>query len=216
MARFGGSAGAGNGAGGIDVVVVVFGGATVIPVPAPTGATVGDVTGSALITTSEPTGDTGGSGTVALTPAATAATTGVGSTRAWGAVVVVSPGCAPTTAATVEVVLALGFALAGLTALPGFFGIVALGLVTGFSFTLTGRGAILIVPVRTEAERRWALAGVETPTRMMPTPTRIEKTASKDFRLTGSCAGRTVKVESSTPGSAFDMRQDYATVVTVR
>jgi hypothetical protein len=129
-----------------------------------------------------------------------------------------------------------GFPVPGFVALADFAGLSPL---SGFAFTLTGRGAALIAATRREAERRWALAGVE----VRPTPRRIERTTSTRLRLRGNLErvladGTTglgtslgqsglgtnlVKsglgtslVESSTPGSAFDMRQGYARDVTIQ
>jgi hypothetical protein len=134
--------------------------------------------------------------------------------------------------------------LAGLTEL-GFASLVdfdGFSALEGFAFTLTGRGAVFTAAARKEAERRWALAGVAA----RPTPRRIERTASTrlrrgtlaralDIGTTGVESGLgtnleesglgtnleqsglgTNRVESSTPGSAFDMRQGYARDVTIR
>jgi hypothetical protein len=153
VARFGGSAGAGNGAGGIDVVVVVVTGGTVIAVPAPTDGNVGEAIGSGLMT-SVPGSAAGGCRDGTTTPAdTTAATTGVGRTRACGEVVGTSVG-----AGGANVVLVVGFGLvvgvvAGFFrgALTGFFtGALAGFFAIGF-FTLTARVAVLIVAVLIDA-----------------------------------------------------------------
>jgi hypothetical protein len=72
-----------------------------------------------------------------------------------------------------------GFPVPGLVVLAEFAGLSAL---SGFAFTMTGRGAALIAATRREAERRWALAGVE----VRPTPRRIERTTSTRLRLRGN------------------------------
>jgi hypothetical protein len=195
-ARFGGSAGAGNGAGGIEVVVVVVtGGGTVIPVPAPTGATVGEAAGRGLMTASEVTTLAGGCGTVAVTPAATAATTGVGRTRACGVVVggSVAAGVKGAVLGVVAVAGLVTFGAFGTGFFVGFF--VALSNADDLGFTLTVRAAVLIgavlitavltapvlttavliTAVRAGAARRCALAGEFN----NPMPRSTERTARR-------------------------------------
>lgn len=144
VARFGGSAGAGKGAGGIEVVVVVVADGVVMAVPAPTGVKgCGATIGSGSMTAPELTEVIGTCGTVAVTPAATATTTtGVGSTRACGAVVVASVGSGGT--GTVAVVMGLGLDRRGFL-VPLFVAVFAVGFrpVNTFGFTLTVLVAVL-------------------------------------------------------------------------
>ena len=112
-----------------------------------------------------------------------------------------SVGCGGTAGIDVGVGFGLaglaGLAVAGFTA-PGFTVLTdfaGLSPLDGFAFTLTGRGAALIVAARREAERRWAWAGVLT----RPTPRRITSAATTRLRLDSSfpsvVAGGTISAE---------------------
>jgi hypothetical protein len=162
---------------------------------------------------------------VVTTPAATAATTGAGNTRACGAVVVVSVGSG------------MGTVAAGLEAgLVGFVSLVFFVDFAGFvmelrlevlGFTLTARVAAFIWAVRIEAVfiavvriavavrklavRRWALAGP-----MRPTLRKTVRRTTKRFRERRAGSEFERSGESVTPGNAFDMAQGYARDMTIR